>query len=154
MSSPSIHAHAACIATMRSLLFIPAGSAKKLEKGLTCGADALIVDLEDSIALPGKEAARESAKAFLREASARASRPFLLVRVNGLHTGLTDADLDVIMAGAPDGIMLPKAEGGAAIIHLDAKLAVREAMYGLTDGQTRIVALATETARALFLAGS
>jgi citrate lyase subunit beta/citryl-CoA lyase len=139
---------------MRSLLFIPADSTKKLEKGLTCGADALIVDLEDSIPLPGKEAARASAKAFLREASAQASRPCLLVRVNGLHTGLTDADLDVIMAGAPDGIMLPKAEGGAAVIHLDAKLAVREAMHGLTDGQTRIVALATETARALFLAGS
>jgi citrate lyase subunit beta / citryl-CoA lyase len=139
---------------MRSLLFIPADSPKKLEKGLASDADALIVDLEDSIASAGKEMARESAKSFLREASVQNGRPSLLVRVNGLQTGLTDIDLDAVMAGAPDGIMLPKAEGGAAIIHLDAKLAAREAMHGFDDGQTRIVALATETARALFVAGS
>src|SRR4029450_1475067 len=139
---------------MRSLLFIPADSPKKLEKGLASDADALIVDLEDSIASAGKEMARESAKSFLREASVQNGRPSLLVRVNGLQTGLTDIDLDAVMAGAPDGIMLPKAEGGAAIIHLDAKLAAREAMHGFDDGQTRIVALATETAGALFVAGS
>src|SRR5262249_24795062 len=102
---------------MRSLLFIPADSPKKLEKGLTSGADALIVDLEDSIAPAGKEMARQSAKAFVHEAGAQGGRPSLLVRVNGLQTGLTDGDLDVVMAGAPDGIMLPKAEGGATIIH-------------------------------------
>jgi citrate lyase subunit beta / citryl-CoA lyase len=139
---------------MRSLLFIPADSPKKLEKGLASEADALIVDLEDSIAPAGKEMARESAQSFLREANAQHGRPSLLVRVNGLQTGLTDADLDAVMAGVPDGIMLPKAEGGAAIVHLDAKLTAREAMHGFDDGQTRIVALATETARALFLAGS
>ena len=130
---------------MRSLLFIPADSPRKLEKGLSSGADALIVDLEDSIAPAGKDAARANAKAFLQETGSIAARPRLLVRVNGLQTGLADADLDAVMAGAPDGIMLPKAEGGAAIIHLDAKLAAREAMHGLPDGQTRIVALATET---------
>ena len=139
---------------MRSFLFVPADSAKKLDKAMTSGADALIVDLEDSIALDGKARARQSAAAFLKEATAAASRPYLLVRVNGLQTGLTDADLDAISAAKPDAIMLPKAEGGAAVAHADAKLAVREAVSGLPDGAIKILPIATETAAALFLAGT
>jgi citrate lyase subunit beta / citryl-CoA lyase len=139
---------------MRSLLFVPADSAKKLDKAMASGADALIVDLEDSIALDGKAAARESAAAFLRETVASASRPYLIVRVNGLQTGLTDADLDAVVPARPDAIMLPKAEGGAAVAHADAKLAVREAIADLRDGHVKIIALATETATALFLAGT
>jgi citrate lyase subunit beta/citryl-CoA lyase len=139
---------------MRSFLFVPADSARKLEKAMTSGADALIVDLEDSIALDGKARARQSAAAFLKEATAAASRPYLLVRVNGLQTGLTDADLDAIAPGKPDAIMLPKAEGGAALVHADGKLAVREAMSGLPDGAIKILPIATETAAALFLVGT
>src|SRR6185312_13291914 len=112
---------------MRSLLFVPADSERKLDKALTCGADAIIVDLEDSIAAPRKAAARASATEFLRSAAKRSERPRLIVRVNGLATGLTDADLDTIIPARPDAIMLPKAEGGAAVVHADAKLAVREA---------------------------
>src|SRR5580704_12219939 len=112
---------------MRSFLFVPADSPRKLEKGLTSGADALIIDLEDSIALEGKPAARQSAAAFLKEAMASPARPYILVRVNGLHTGFTDADLDAVAPARPDAIMLPKAEGGASVVHADAKLAVREA---------------------------
>ncbi len=139
---------------MRSLLFVPADSAKKLDKAMTSGADALIVDLEDSIAFDGKANARACAAAFLKETIAMPSRPYLVVRVNGLHTGLTDADLDAIVPARPDAIMLPKAEGGAAVVHADAKLAVREATSALPDGHIKIVALATETASALFLAGT
>jgi citrate lyase subunit beta/citryl-CoA lyase len=139
---------------MRSLLFVPADSAKKLDKGMTSGADALIVDLEDSVALDGKARARQSAAAFLKEALATKTRPYLLVRVNGLTTGLTDADLDAIAPAKPDAIMLPKAEGGASVVHADAKLAVREATNDLPDGHIKIVAIATETAAALFLAGT
>ncbi len=139
---------------MRSLLFVPADSAKKLDKAMTSGADGLIVDLEDSIALDGKADARMSAAAFVREAVATAPRPQILVRVNGLQTGLIDADLDAIAPVKPDAIMLPKAEGGASVVHADAKLAVREAVHGLADGHIKIIALATETAAALFLAGS
>jgi citrate lyase subunit beta / citryl-CoA lyase len=139
---------------MRSFLFVPADSAKKLARAMTSGADALIVDLEDSIALDGKAQARQSAGAFLKEAMAAASRPYLLVRVNGLQTGLTDADLDAIAPGKPDAIMLPKAEGGAAVIHADAKLAVREATGGLPEGHIKILPIATETAAALFLMGT
>jgi len=139
---------------MRSLLFVPADSARKLDKAMSSGADALIVDLEDSIALDGKASARESAAAFLKAATMSATRPFLMVRVNGLQTGLTDADLDAIAPAKPDAIMLPKAEGGAAIVHADAKLAVREAQNDLPDGHIKILPIATETAAALFVVGS
>jgi citrate lyase subunit beta/citryl-CoA lyase len=139
---------------MRSLLFVPADSAKKLDRAMTSGADALIVDLEDSIAFDGKARARESAAAFLREAMASPARPYMMVRVNGLQTGLTDADLDAVAGAKPDAIMLPKAEGGASVIHADAKLAVREARGGLPDGHIKILPIATETAAALFVAGT
>jgi citrate lyase subunit beta/citryl-CoA lyase len=139
---------------MRSLLFVPADAPAKLDKALGCGADAIIVDLEDSIAPERKAAARDAAAAFLATNAGRPSRPRLLVRVNGLATGLTDADLDAVVAARPDAIMLPKAEGGASIMHADAKLAAREALHGLPDGHIKIVAIATETAQSLFLAGT
>jgi citrate lyase subunit beta / citryl-CoA lyase len=139
---------------MRSLLFVPADSARKLDKAMSSGADALIVDLEDSIALDGKAHAREAAAAFLKNAMTSATRPYLMVRVNGLQTGLTDADLDAIAPAKPDAIMLPKAEGGAALVHADAKLAVREAQNDLPDGHIKILPIATETAPALFLVGT
>jgi citrate lyase subunit beta/citryl-CoA lyase len=139
---------------MRSLLFVPADSPKKLERAMASGADAVIVDLEDSIAPDGKARARESAAAFLREAVAATPRPYLLVRVNGLQTGLIDADLDAVAPFKPDAIMLPKAEGGASVMHADAKLAVREAIAELPDGHIKILPLATETAAALFLTGT
>ena len=139
---------------MRSFLFVPADSARKLDKAMASGADALLVDLEDSIALDGKARARDSAAAFVKNALAARPRPFLCVRVNGLQTGLTDADLDAVAPAKPDAIMLPKAEGGASVIHADAKLAVREAQYGLPDGAIKILPIATETAAALFVAGT
>jgi citrate lyase subunit beta / citryl-CoA lyase len=139
---------------MRSFLFVPADSAKKLDKAMTSGADALIVDLEDSIALEGKAGARQSAAAFLKDALKAVPRPYLLVRVNGLATGLADADLDAVAPAKPDAIMLPKAEGGASVVYADAKLAVREAMNGLPDGHIKILPIATETAASLFVAGA
>lgn len=139
---------------MRSLLFVPADSPRKLDKAMASGADAIIVDLEDSIAPTGKEAARASAAAFLRDTAGTAGRPRLLVRVNGLRTGLTDPDLDAVIAARPDAIVFPKAEGGATVTHLDAKITAREALSGVPDGDTKVVALATETAAALFLCGS
>jgi citrate lyase subunit beta/citryl-CoA lyase len=139
---------------MRSLLFVPGDSARKLEKAMQSGADALIVDLEDSVAPSNKEAARKVTAEFLRSASAQPERPRFIVRVNGLTTGLTDADLDGVMRGAPDAILLPKTVGGADVAHLGTKLAVREAEFGLEDGATRIVALATETAAGVFALGT
>ncbi|MBK3399595.1 MULTISPECIES: CoA ester lyase [Methylobacterium] len=135
---------------MRSLLFVPGDSPRKQEKGLEVGADALILDLEDSVALPEKGKAREVAAGFLARMRAVAGRPKLYVRVNALDTGLTEDDLAAVMPHAPDGIMLPKAEGGPSVAQLGARLAVHEAEHGLPDGATRILPIATETARAVF----
>jgi citrate lyase subunit beta / citryl-CoA lyase len=139
---------------MRSLLFVPGDSTAKLGKALGAGADALIVDLEDSVAVERKSEARGITRAFLADVAPSANRPRLIVRINALETGLADDDLDGVVPGRPDGILLPKAEGGPAVAHLDAKLTVREAIHGLPDGAVAILALATETARALFAAGS
>jgi citrate lyase subunit beta/citryl-CoA lyase len=139
---------------MRSLLFVPATGGSKLDKAMQSGADAVIIDLEDSIQESEKAAARASAADFLKDAVPRASRPRILVRVNGLHSGLIDDDLDAVVGGNPDAIMLPKAEGGASVIHADAKLSAREAIHGLPEGTIQILAIATETAASLFLVGS
>jgi citrate lyase subunit beta/citryl-CoA lyase len=139
---------------MRSFLFIPGDSPKKLDKGMSSGADALLLDLEDSISPANKVAARTTTLAFLKEAIPAKQRPRIYVRINGLATGLTDDDLDAVVSGHPDGIMFPKAEGGPAVIHCDAKITVREALHGLPDGAVDIIAIATETAQAMFLAGT
>lgn len=139
---------------MRSLLFVPGDSRKKLEKALTSGADALIIDLEDSVDMNAKEEARRVTFDFISEHRASSERPRLYVRVNGLTTGMIDADLDGVMRAAPDGVVLPKAIGGADVAHLGAKLAVREAEFGLDDGGTRILAIATENAAGVFALGS
>lgn len=139
---------------MRSLLFVPGDSPKKLEKGMNSGADVLLIDLEDSVALDAKDEARRITAAFLSERGKDADRPRLFVRVNGLTTGLIDTDLDGVMRSAPDGIVLPKSVGGADVAHLGAKLAVREAEFGLGDGATRILAIATENAAGVFALGT
>jgi citrate lyase subunit beta/citryl-CoA lyase len=139
---------------MRSLLFVPSDSPKKLQKGLESGADALILDLEDSVALDAKAQARAISLDFLGTARRQAKRPLLIVRINALSTGLSDADLDAVMPGAPDAIMLPKSEGGADVSHLGAKIAVREAENDLPDGATRIIPIATETGKGIFGLGS
>ncbi len=139
---------------MRSWLFAPGDDGKKLVKAFACGADIVIVDLEDSVAATAKATARRSALAFLRETAQAGSGPRRFVRINAFQTGLADSDLDCVMTGAPDGIVLPKATGGADISTLDAKIAVREALHGLADGSTAIAAIATETAAAVFGLGT
>ncbi len=139
---------------MRSLLFVPADGGPKLDKALVAGADAVIVDLEDSIAPERKVQARAAVLEFLKTAHAKKERPRLLVRINGLDTGMTDADLDAVVPGKPDAIVFPKAEGGSSVVHLDAKLTAREAITGLPEGQIKILAQAVESAAGLFQAGS
>jgi citrate lyase subunit beta/citryl-CoA lyase len=139
---------------MRSLLFVPADGGRKLDNAFGSGADAVIVDLEDSIS-PGRKAqARANAAAFLKETAATPSRPLLFVRVNGLATGETDADLDAVVPVRPDAILLPKAEGAASVIDADAKLTAREVTSGLDEGHIKILAQAIETAAGLFAAGT
>jgi citrate lyase subunit beta/citryl-CoA lyase len=139
---------------MRSFLFVPADGGPKLDKTLASGADAVILDLEDSIVPERKPAAREAALAFLKKARGAKQRPRLLVRINGLDTGMTDADLDAIVAGRPDAVVFPKAEGGPSVVHLDAKLTAREAIAGVPEGHIKILAQAVESAAGLFAAGN
>ncbi|GJD49289.1 (3S)-malyl-CoA thioesterase [Methylobacterium crusticola] len=139
---------------MRALLFVPGDSPRKLDRALEAGADALILDLEDSVALPEKPAARAVTAAFLARMREAPGRPRLYVRVNALDTGLADADLAAVMGAGPDGIVLPKAAGGPDVAALGARLAVHEAQAGLPDGATRILPIATETARAVFALSS
>jgi citrate lyase subunit beta/citryl-CoA lyase len=139
---------------MRSLLFVPGDSQRKFEKALGTDADVLILDLEDSVALSAKEAARQTARAALEAARRLDRRPLLYVRVNPLDSGLIEADLDAVVPAAPDGIMLPKALGGQSVMHLSTKLAVREAESDLPDGGIAILPIATESAAAIFVMGS
>jgi citrate lyase subunit beta/citryl-CoA lyase len=138
---------------MRSLLFVPADGGAKLDKAMASGADGVILDLEDSIAPERKELARKAALDFLKKAKGKKG-PRLLVRINGLDTGMTDADLDAIVPGAPDVILFPKAEGGATVTHVDAKLTAREAIAGLPEGSIKILAQTVESAAGLFTAGT
>jgi len=139
---------------MRSLLFVPGDDSRKLEKALTSGADALILDLEDSVAPDAKAMARQTCLDFLQSTIPEDGRPALYVRINALDNGLSDSDLDSVMTAGPDGIVLPKATSGSDISLLDARIAVREALHELDDGRTRIIAIATETAASIFGLGS
>jgi len=139
---------------MRSLLFVPADGGSKLDKAMASGADAVIIDLEDSIAPERKDQARAAALSFLKDATAKTARPRILVRINGLDTGMTDADLDAVVPGKPDAIVFPKAEGGGSVVHLDAKLTAREAISGLPEGSIKVLAQAVESATGLFTAGT
>ena len=139
---------------MRSLLFVPGDDEKKLAKALVSGADALLIDLEDSVALSRKDEARIVTRNFIATARAHHTHPKLYVRVNAHTTGLTSADLDAVIPAAPDGIMLPKSQSGDDVALLSAKIAVREVESGVKDGSTSIIAIATETARSLFHMGT
>lgn len=132
---------------MRSFLFVPGDSARKFEKARSGNADALIVDLEDSVSAEAKEAARAATRAML-ETPRTAQKWF--VRVNALDTGMTLADLAAVMPLRPDGVVLPKCAGAADVERLAAYLDAFEAASGLEHGSTHIVAVATETAESIF----
>ena len=129
---------------MRSLLFVPGDSEKKLEKAFGSAADVVIVDLEDSVAPQNKETARTLAAEYIR-ANRQNTKAALYVRVNDLESGRTESDLGALMAVAPDGIMLPKSNSGADVQRLSARLRVHEAEHGIADGSTKIIPLVSET---------
>lgn len=139
---------------MRSYLFVPGDSQRKQQKAMSSHADALIIDLEDSVSPANKGAAREIAAEFLAKTSPLAQRPALVVRVNALSTGLTDADLAGVMRAGPDAILLPKCCGGADVQHLATLLSVHEADCARPQGSTAIHALVTETALGVLNAGT
>ncbi len=132
---------------MRSLLFVPGDSLRKFEKARQTPADALVLDLEDSVAADRKDEARRIVRTMLEtERGAQA----LYVRVNALDTGRTLGDLAAVTPARPDGIMLPKCESAADAIKVGLWLDGLEAAQRSDPGGTRIIAIVTETARALF----
>jgi citrate lyase subunit beta/citryl-CoA lyase len=135
---------------MRSLLFIPADDEKKLGKGLASGADALILDLEDSVSGPRKAAARTLAAQYLADARQREDGPRLYVRINALETDLWQDDVAGVIGARPDGILLPKPRSGDDVHKVSLALRHGEEHAGAAIGSTRIIAIATETPIALF----
>jgi len=132
---------------MRSLLFVPGDSARKFARARDCGADALILDLEDSVAADAKAAARRETAAMLQ---ATRGRQKLFVRINAFETGLSAADLAAVMPYRPDGIALPKCEGPDQVRRLAHMLDALEAANDTGAGSTLILAIVTETAASLF----
>ena len=114
----------------RSLLFTPANHPRRVEKALAGAADGVILDLEDAVAAAEKGAARAAALAALRGARAKP----VFVRVNALSTPFCFDDLMAVVAGAPDGIVLPKAEGASDVRTADWMVAQLEARHGLAPG--------------------
>ncbi|HKL61737.1 MAG TPA: CoA ester lyase [Woeseiaceae bacterium] len=132
---------------MRSYLFVPADSERKLAKADAAGADALILDLEDSVAPSRRETARRLAAEFLAGPRGRAER---WVRINGLGSGAAGADLPPVVVEGLDGIVVPKAGGAEDVLRLDRWLGSLEAAAGMTPGSVRILPIATETPAAVF----
>jgi len=137
---------------MRSFLFVPADSDKKLSKCASSGADALILDLEDSVALSNKEAARKNAAAFLQ--SADANGPKLCVRMNALDTPLWQDDLKAVVASKPYAIMVPKTISGGCIEKVSDHLDKLEAEAGVSPESIKLFCVATETAASMFNLGT
>lgn len=129
---------------LRSLLFVPGDRPDRMEKALRAGADALILDLEDAVAPAAKPEARRHVAAFLK--ANEVAR--LWVRINPLDSDESDRDLSAILSSHPDGIVLPKAEGGASVAELTRRLTERG------NATSRILAIATETPAAMFQLGT
>jgi citrate lyase subunit beta/citryl-CoA lyase len=138
---------------LRSLLFIPGDSEKKLAKGDASGADALILDLEDSVAPANKPIARERVTAYLRERPRGGRATQLYVRINPFDSGLALGDLAAIVAGEPDGVMLPKPDGPADLARLSYYLDALEAQAGFAEGSIAVMPVASETAASAFRLG-
>lgn len=133
---------------LRSWLFVPGDSERKLEKSRENPADALILDLEDSVSKDRQQVAREMVCAHLKATPGR-SRQKLWVRINPLDTDLALPDLAAVMPGAPDGICLPKVYSATDVNTLANYLSALEAREGLDPGSTKILCVATETAASL-----
>ena len=138
---------------LRSMLFVPGDSDRKLAKGAESPADALILDLEDSVAPDRTEVARGMVRAYLA-ARPKRERQQLWVRINPLATPKALPDLAAVVGGAPDGIVLPKPDSAAETVLLDHYLTALEAREGLPHGRIRILPVATETPASVFNLGT
>jgi citrate lyase subunit beta/citryl-CoA lyase len=129
---------------LRSLLFVPGDRPDRMEKALGAGADALILDLEDAVAPENRQVARHEVAHFLNQHNEMR----IFVRVNPLDSPDNEKDLNAVLPSHPNGIVLPKAEGGASVTELARRLSER------SNATAQILAIATETPAAIFQLGS
>ncbi len=135
--------------TLRSWLFVPGDSERKLAKATTCGADAVVIDLEDAVAPEGKATARMQAARWLsahRQQVLAGQATSRWVRINSLDSNLWREDLAVILSGQPDGLLVPKARGPEQMRTLSAELYELEQRNGIPANATRIIPMVGETA--------
>jgi citrate lyase subunit beta/citryl-CoA lyase len=135
---------------LRSFLFVPGDSEKKLAKGMGTGADALILDLEDAVA----ESAKPVARGLIAEALKGPRPSQLWVRINPLSTPHAVPDLEAVVGFAPDGIVIPKPDSAADLVTLDGLVTALEAKAGLPAGRIQVMPVATETPAAVFSLGT
>ena len=128
----------------RSLLFVPADSERKMKRAGDAGADALILDLEDSVAPEVRPEARLMTSDYLQ------GKQNVWVRINPFDSVDAAADLEAVMPAEPTGIVLPKARSAADAIALSRRIDELEERHGIEQGQTRIIVLCTERPEALF----
>jgi len=138
---------------LRSLLFVPGDSERKQAKAVDCGADALLLDLEDSVAAAQLPAARQRVRELLTARPDR-SQQQLWVRVNALSSGILLQDLVAVFSGVPDGIVLPKPSSPGEVAEVSNYLTALEAQAGRDLGSTKLLVIATETPQALLTLSS
>jgi citrate lyase subunit beta/citryl-CoA lyase len=126
---------------LRSLLFVPADSEKKLAKSKSSPADALILDLEDSVAAENRPKARELVREFLKDSHAQS----VWVRINPLGSEDFIRDIEAVTASKPAGYVVPKPDGPYALNVIDAHLITRETQAGIAHGAIKLLPVATET---------
>ena len=136
---------------LRSLLFVPGDSERKFARARECGADALILDLEDSVAVSEKATARAHVAGLLVP---EARSWTCMVRVNALDTGLTLEDLAAVVKPGLDALLIPKVDGAADLDRIGHYLDALEAKAGMAPGSVKLASVATETPKAMFALGS
>jgi citrate lyase subunit beta/citryl-CoA lyase len=138
--------------TARSLLFVPGDSDRKLARSDGCGADILILDLEDSVAPEMKASARRRVGEFLAARPSRA-RSQLWVRINPVTGAEALLDLAAVIAGRPDGIVQPKTRSADDVLWLASALDELEGRQGLERGGVAILPISSEVPEAVFSLG-
>lgn len=138
---------------IRSFLFVPGDSEKKLSKVADSTADAVILDLEDAVSVGRKGVAREIVSEFIVSQLGDGSGPQLWVRINPIDTEFALTDLATVVPAVPAGVMIPKVNGPEDVIRVSHYLEALESANGVSPGSIRLLPVATETARAPFRLG-
>lgn len=131
----------------RAVHFVPGANEKMLQRSLALPADALVLDLEDSVTPEQKDAARETVTAWLKQVNF--GRQERMVRINPLDTPWGVADLEVTMRGRPDSYLVPKVRTKDDLLQIDIILSRMERAYGYPPGGVKLVVIATETPQGL-----